>query len=130
MVYMIVQFREDMVKYRHIHLEAGGEKNLLTAKNPVLPIVTGKYISPKPLSNSSSLQKRKDSNSPSISSYNSYQEKVRISLNEHPLIKNRELFASYTLEETLKYMSLQPFCLDKPIFTSMGNIYSDLYWQM
>jgi hypothetical protein len=34
------------------------------------------------------------------------------------------------LEDFLLYLSKQPECINTPIFTSMANVFSELYWQM
>lgn len=52
-------------------------------------------------------------------------------LRSHPLT---ELNASYLdtapLEEIMEFLHKKPQCEGKPIFTSMANVGSDLYWQM
>ena len=53
-------------------------------------------------------------------------------LDNHPLnklISNRSL-ESYSLEDAMFYLYSQPQCKNKPIFTSMAQVGSDLYWQL
>jgi hypothetical protein len=56
---------------------------------------------------------------------------VRRTLNSHPLHKYpTDLSKKPTLEDFLLYLSKQPECINTPIFTSMANVFSELYWQM
>ena len=53
-------------------------------------------------------------------------------LDKHPLYRltlDRPL-ESYTLEDVMLYLQNQPQCKNKPIFTSMAQVGSDLYWQL
>jgi len=56
---------------------------------------------------------------------------VILALRSHPLtrLQKGDLMAM-TLEDQLLYMQTQPECKHVPIFTSMANVFSNLYWQL
>jgi hypothetical protein len=57
--------------------------------------------------------------------------KVQQTLANHPFHRlTPEQRNSFALEDYLHYLHQQPECKDKPIFTSMANVFSDLYWQL
>jgi len=52
-------------------------------------------------------------------------------LQAHPLARlQRDQRRTMSLEDQLLYMQGQPECKQVPIFTSMANVFSDLYWQL
>lgn len=58
-------------------------------------------------------------------------DKTKAMLRSHPLKQLKKSYLeSAPLEEVMKYLQDQPQCGGKPIFTSMANVGSDLYWQM
>jgi hypothetical protein len=57
--------------------------------------------------------------------------KVQQTLASHPFHRlTSEERNTFALEDYLHYLHQQPECRDKPIFTSMANVFSDLYWQL
>lgn len=52
-------------------------------------------------------------------------------LQSHPLTRlQKGDRRAMSLEDQLLYMHSQPECKHVPIFTSMANVFSDLYWQL
>ena len=52
-------------------------------------------------------------------------------LQSHPLTRlQKSDRRAMSLEDQLLYMHSQPECKHVPIFTSMANVFSDLYWQL
>jgi len=56
---------------------------------------------------------------------------VKLILNQHPfhslsLVQRSQM----SLEDHFVYLRNQTVCKDTPIFTSMANVFSDLYWQL
>lgn len=50
-------------------------------------------------------------------------------LRSHPLHSMTDL-SSVALEEVMVRLQNNEQCVGKPIFTSMANVHSDLYWQL
>lgn len=58
-------------------------------------------------------------------------EQVHAILENHPLHSlSNETKAKMSLEDYFVFMHAQPGCQHVPIFTSMANVFSDLYWQL
>eukprot|EP01038_Epipyxis_sp_PR26KG_P005872 gene5872-8097_t len=58
------------------------------------------------------------------------QQSLSVLLN-HPYHKlSQEELNKFRLEDALHYLHSQLRCSGKPIFTSMANVFSDLYWQL
>lgn len=56
---------------------------------------------------------------------------VQQKLLNHPLNRLSSYQKSYlSLEDHLEFIHNQTECKDLPIFTSMANVFSDLYWQL
>jgi hypothetical protein len=57
--------------------------------------------------------------------------KVMQALQSHPLTRLKKADRrAMSLEDQLLYMHSQSECEHVPIFTSMANVFSDLYWQL
>jgi hypothetical protein len=58
-------------------------------------------------------------------------EKIQKTLKMHPLRQlSEEQISTFRMEDYFVYLSEQSICKDLPIFTSMANIFSELYWQL
>jgi hypothetical protein len=58
-------------------------------------------------------------------------EKIQKTLKMHPLRQlSEEQISTFKMEDYFVYLSEQSICKDLPIFTSMANIFSELYWQL
>jgi hypothetical protein len=52
-------------------------------------------------------------------------------LKQHPLhALTQDARSHLSLEDHFVYLSKQAQCADIPIFTSMANVFSDMYWQL
>lgn len=57
--------------------------------------------------------------------------KVQDTLAQHPFNRlSAAQRSSFALEDHLEYLQKQPECAGKPLFTSMANVFSALYWQL
>lgn len=56
---------------------------------------------------------------------------IEEALRSHPFHQlSEEQLNTFAMEDYFVYLSQQPQCQDLPIFTSMANIFSELYWQL
>lgn len=62
-----------------------------------------------------------------ISSVEDFEKELKM----HPLRQlTPEQLQSFQMEDYFEYLKKQPQCQKIPIFISMGNVFSELYWQM
>lgn len=66
-----------------------------------------------------------------VSAYSSVADDVDTVLRNHPIHRlTRKQRRDMSLEEHFVYLKSQSQCKSIPIFTSMANVFSDMYWQL